>query len=208
MSKDEYKSNKRAVKRAIDNDTYKKLLESGELTESELETIAKSVDVSIPKKVFSVENVKLKEMQEKFAKLLSDLPTINKEQLNKLIESIKIDFKPLEEEVFIREKQKYTERFEELVSKDKVYVDILEYNSKIWQDLFSYEKLGYDKIKTGTFKTNYYTKQQEEIIDEKQYAEGLKLKSDWESTFDKFLKNYVDTLKYSFIDAIIKNFTR
>ena len=115
MSKDEYKSNKRAVKRAIDNDTYKNLLESEELTESELQKIANSVDVSIPKKVFSVENVKAKEMQEKFAKLLSNLPTINKDQLNKLIQSIKIDFKPLEEELFIEEKFKYTQKFRKLL---------------------------------------------------------------------------------------------
>ena len=208
MSKDEYKSNKRAVKRAIDNDTYKNLLESEELTESELQTIAKSVDVSIPKKVFSVENVKAKEMQEKFAKLLANLPTINKEQLNKLIESIKIDFKPLEEEVFFEEKFKYTQKFKKLLEKEKVYVSSLDMTIKIWENLFSYEKLGYDKIKTGTFKTNYYTKQQEEIIDERQYAAGLKLKSDWESTFDKFLKDYIDTLKYSFINAIINNFDR
>ena len=103
LSKDEVKSNKRAVRRAIDDDTYKKLLESGELTESELEVIAKSVDVTIPKKVYSVENVKAKEMREKFQKLLAGLPIINQEKLNELIESIKIDFKPLEEELFIEQ---------------------------------------------------------------------------------------------------------
>ena len=208
MSKDEYKSNKRAVKRAIDNDTYKNLLESEELTESELQKIADSVDVSIPKKVFSVENVKAKEMQEKFAKLLSNLPTINKDQLNKLIQSIKIDFKPLEEELFVEEKAKYIRKFDKLIEKEKVYISNLDMTIKIWQDLFSYDKLGYDKIKTGRYKRNYSTKQEEEIIDEKQFAVGLKLKSDWETLFDKFLKNYIDTLKYSFINAIINNFTR
>ena len=208
ISKDEFKSNKRSIKRAIDNDTYKNLLDSGELTESELQEIAKSVDVSIPKKVFSVENVKAKEMQEKFQKLLANLPTINKEKLNKLIESIKIDFKPLEEEVFIEEKFKYTQKFRKLLEKEKVYVSNLEMTIKIWEDLFSYDKTGYDKIKTGQYKTNYYTKQQEEIIDERQFVTGLKLKSDWENTFDKFLKAYIDTLKYSFINAIINNFDR
>jgi hypothetical protein len=147
-------------------------------------------------------------MQEKFAKLLSDLPTINKEQLNKLIQSIKIDFKPLEEELFVEEKAKYIRKFDKLIEKEKVYISNLDMTIKIWEDLFSYDKLGYDKIKTGRYKRNYSTKQEEEIIDEKQFATGLKLKSNWENLFDKFLKNYIDTLKYSFINAIINNFIR
>jgi len=208
LSKDELKSNKRAVKRAIDDETYKKLLESGELSEFELETIAKSVDVSIPKKVFSAENVKAKEMREKFGKLLSDLPTISKEKLEELIELIKVDFKPLEEEVFIKEKEKYTNKFKELESKDKVYTETLDSTIRIWQDIFSYEKVKYERIATGTFRRSVYTRQEEEIFVEKGYVTDLKLKSDWETTFDKFLKDYIDTLKYSFIDAIIKNFIR
>ena len=208
ISKDEFKSNKRAVRRAIDNDVYKKLLDSGELTESELETIAKSVDVAIPKKVFSVENVKAKEMKSKFEKLLVDLPTISKEQLNKLIESIKIDFKPLEEEVFTIEKARYTKTFEELESEGKVYETKLNYVISIWQELFTYDKRGYDEIKTGTFYRSFGSRPAQEIIEQKYYVTGLKLKSDWETTFDKFLKDYIDTLKYSFISAIINNFTR
>lgn len=208
ISKDEFKSNKRGIKRAIDNDTYKKLLESGELTESELETIAKSVDVSVPKKVFSVENVKAKEMKSKFEKLLVDLPTINKEQLDKLIESLKIDFKPLEEDVFTSEKARYTKTFQELESEEKVFESRLNYVIPIWQELFTYDKRGYDKINTGRYYRSFGSKPAEEIIEQKYFVTRLKLKSNWETTFDKFLKDYIDTLKYSFIDAIIKNFTR
>jgi hypothetical protein len=208
LSKDEVKSNKRAVRRAIDDDTYKKLLESGELTESELEVVAKSVDVTIPKKVYSVENVKAKEMKEKFQKLLAGLPIISQEKLNELIESIKIDFKPLEEELFIEEKAKYTEKFQDLVSKDKVYVATLDGTFQIWRELFSYDKVQYEKIKTGRYRRNPYTKQEEEVLEEQAYVTNLKFKLDWETTFDKFLKEYISTLKYSFINAIINNFDR
>ena len=215
LNKSISKSNKWNIKLAIEDDTYKKLLENDELTESELEKIASSVDVKIPKKVFSVENVKAKETQSLLQKLLKDLPTINIEKLKELIESIKIDFKPIEEETFLMEKARLTKIIEILLSKDKAYesfknkfYDVSLSAIAIWDSIFDYENRSYDEVKTGRYSRGWRGEQGAEIVDTNYYVTGLRLKSDWESTLDKFIKEYVDTLKYKFIDAIIKNFSR
>ena len=209
------KSNKWNVKLAIEDDTYKKLLEDGDLSENELEKIASSVDVKVPKKVFSKENVKAKETQALLQKLLKDVPTINIDKLQELIESIKTDFKPIEEETFLIEKTRYTKIIENLLSKDKAYetfknkfYDISLSAIPIWELIFDYDNRFYDEVKTGQYRYGWRGTQGDEIIETNYYVTGLKLQSDWESKLDKFVKAYVDTLKYKFIDAIIKNFSR
>jgi hypothetical protein len=209
------KSNKWNVKLAIEDDTYKKLLEDGELSENELEKIASSVDVKVPKKVFSKENVKAKETQALLQKLLKDVPMINIDKLQELIESIKTDFKPIEEETFLMEKTRYTKIIENLLSKDKAYetfknkfYDISLSAIYIWDSIFDYDNRLFDEVKTGQYRYGWRGTQGEEIIERNYYVTGLKLQSDWESKLDKFIKAYVDTLKYKFIDAIIKNFSR
>jgi len=209
------KSNKWNVKLAIEDETYKKLLEEGDLTENQLEKIASSVDVKVPKKVFSKENVKAKETQALLQKLLKDVPTINLDKLDELIESIKIDFKPIEEQTFLMEKARLKKIIEILLSKDRAYetfrnkfYDINLASIAIWASIFDYDNKFFDEVKTGKYLYSWRGTQGEEIIERNYYVTGLKLKSDWESTLDKFIKAYVDTLKYKFIDAIIKNFTR
>jgi hypothetical protein len=215
LNKSISKSNKWNVKNAIEDDTYKKLLENEELSENELEKIASSVDVKVPKKVFSKENVKAKETQALLQKLLKDVPTINIDKLQELIESIKTDFKPIEEETFLMEKTRYTKIIEILLSKDKAYetfknkfYDISLSAIYIWDSIFDYDNRLFDEVKTGQYRYGFRGTQGDEIIERNYYVTGLKLKSDWESKLDKFIKAYVDTLKYKFIDAIIKNFSR
>ena len=215
LNKSISKSNKWNVKLAIEDDTYKKLLEDDDLSENELEKIASSVDVKVPKKVFSKENVKAKETQALLQKLLKDVPTINIDKLQELIESIKTDFKPIEEETFLMEKTRYTKIIEILLSKDKAYetfknkfYDISLSAISIWDSIFDYDNRLFDEVKTGQYRYGFRGTQGAEIVETNYYVTGLKLKSDWESKLDKFIKAYVDTLKYKFIDAIIKNFSR
>jgi len=215
LNKSISKSNKWNVKNAIEDDTYKKLLEDGDLSENELEKIVSSVDVKVPKKVFSKENVKAKETQALLQKLLKDVPTINIDKLQELIESIKTDFKPIEEETFLMEKTRYTKIIEILLSKDKAYetfknkfYDISLSAIYIWDSIFDYDNRLFDEVKTGQYRYGFRGTQGAEIVETNYYVTGLKLKSDWESKLDKFIKAYVDTLKYKFIDAIIKNFSR
>jgi hypothetical protein len=207
LNKSISKSNKWNVKLAIDDDTYKTLLEEEKLSEKELENIASSVDVKVPKKVFSKENVKAKETQALLQSLLKDLPTINIEKLKELIESIKVDFKPIEEETFIKEKARYETIIKNLLESERVYETQFA-PIPMWERLFNYEKKSFEEIKTGKFKRGWRGEQGEEITETRYYYTGLSLKSDWESELDKSIKAYVDTLKYSFIGAIIKNFTR
>ena len=207
LNKNISKSNKWNVKNAIEDDTYKTLLEEEKLSENDLEKIASSVDVKVPKKVFSKENVKAKETQALLQSLLKDLPTINIEKLKELIESIKVDFKPIEEETFIKEKARYETIIKNLLDSEKVYESQFA-SIPIWERLFNYEKKYAEEIKTGKYKRGWRGEQGEEITETRYYYTGLSLKSDWESELDKSIKAYVDTLKYSFIGAIIKNFTR
>jgi hypothetical protein len=208
LNKSISKSNKWNVKLAIEDNTYKNLLEDGELSENELEKIANSVDVKVPKKVFSKENVKSKETQALLQKLLIDIPKINIDKLQELVESIKIDFKPIEEETFIKEKARYQTYIKNTLSEEKVYETDLIYNLPIWNEIFNFKNKLFEKINTGTYERGYRGEIGKEIIEQKIYYVGLSLKTDFESKLDKFIKEYVETLKYSFIRAIIKNFTR
>jgi hypothetical protein len=204
VEKDEQKSNKRAVRRAIDNDTYKKLLESGELTEDRLNAIAESVGVRIPKKVFSVGNIKEKEIQEKFNKAPSNVPKQNIKELEGMLKSIKEDFKPLEELVFEKEKERIVGLIDKALETSKkegakgVEGEVLK-NIPNWHFLFSYKE-----EKTTETENKYSYNRWDKIIRTYQYV-GLELKDGWESVVDKEIRFYVETLKYKLLSTIIDN---
>jgi hypothetical protein len=205
LNKSITKSNKWNVKQAIEDDTYKKLLDDDSLSEDQLEKISQSVDVKVPKKVFGLGSIREKEIRQQFEKQLIDLPTINKNKLNDLINEIRIDFKPIEEQTFVIEKERFIEQINKFIQSKKVFQDTLEKIIKIWQQIFNYGKPLVEVVKTGRYAYSYRG-QGEEIVERNIYYTDLSLKEGWESIVDKYLKEYVQTLKYSFIKAIINNF--
>jgi hypothetical protein len=192
VEQDELKSNKRSVKRAIDNGTYAKMLKSGEITIERLNEIGDSVGVRIPRSVLSPKDKLKAEFEEKKNKALSQLPRISVEKMDALIQSILEDLKPLEAEIFIKERKRILELFskvtklQEISIKDLAQMNLPQINVYIITDI-------------RVIKENNRIKEKFVKVD---------LNDNWEIELNKALVEFVEALKYKIIFSIINNFDR
>ena len=194
---DETKSNKRAVRRAIDNNTYKNLLTNKEVQLRQLENVADSVGIKLPKSIFDKATQNQMKYEEELGKLLSNIPALSLEKLKELIEQIKIDLKPLEDEVYEREYERYSEIINDNIGKTFL-AEKLNPILPIWDKIYVYEAEYKDEQKTD-WRGSYYTSKV-------RYENLIELKSDWENKLSVWLKEVVDNLKNSIIIAIMSNF--
>jgi hypothetical protein len=192
-SKDK-KSNKRIVKSAVDNDTYYDLVKNNELTIDRLRDISNSVDVRITKRIFSAD--KREGFREEMKKELSKIPQKNYNELMAFADIIYNDLKPVGDIVYEKEFNRYLEFINKSVG--KTYPSpTLSRALPIWRDVFTYTE-------TPVYKKNYYGR------DERQY-DNITIKSiiddnSWKSNLDEFLKDYVLSLKFSIVKAMIIQF--
>jgi hypothetical protein len=192
VEQDELKSNKRSVRRAIDNGTYAKMLENGEITIERLNEIGDSVGVRIPRSVLSPKDKLKAEFEEKKNKALSQLPRISVEKMDALIQSILEDLKPLEAEIFIKERKRILELFskvtklQEISIKDLAQMNLPQINVYIITDI-------------RVIKENNRIKEKFVKVD---------LNDNWEIELNKALVEFVEALKYKIIFSIINNFDR
>ncbi len=204
---DNLKSNKRAIKYAIDRDVYTKLLKDDEVAIEDLQKYAESAGVKIPKKVSDMAgNAATIALDKVYDAIYKSLPSINRDVLSKLIEDIKESFKPFEKEIFDRTVESYKrtinmwlsekEMFEaskltnSISFSDKIFVagkserrDIPQYSSRKGRES---EIVGYSKIL---------------------YIGNLKLINGWEANLNKIVQEWVDGLKAALINAIVSNLT-
>jgi transposase-like protein len=199
------KSNKWNVKLAIEDDTYKNMLENETLTEEKLEKIAKSVDVRVPKKVFSDSVIKSRENEKKMNEILKNIPVQNKEKLYELISSVEESFKPLEKQVFEKEKARYIELLNSYVNKDVVSLPVLE-NVPFWAAALNYESSFSEKKIVSVYKDKY--EKDQEVVEYVQKYKGLTLKSNFESIVNRYVLDVVEGLKVKFVEAVLVNFKR
>jgi hypothetical protein len=195
------KSNKPEIRRAIEDDTYKKLLENGEITEEEVIKIAEEHGIKVPKRVFSQESNLKKEAKKQMDEILSKIPKMNQEVFESLYKQLFDDFKDVEKIVIEQE----TERFEGLI---KEYIELSKKEGGI-------EK---DEIESGIiFWRDIFMESQPRVVKTKDYRgypkneyfyKDLELKSDYKPIMDKIILNYTETLKYRFLKAVLDNFPR
>jgi len=195
------KSNKPEIRRAIEDDTYKKLLENGEITEDEVIKIAEEHGIKVPKKVFSQESNLKKEAKKQMDEILSKIPKMNQDVFKSLYKQLFEDFKDVEKIVIERE----TERFEGLI---KEYIELSQKEGGV----------NLEKLQTAiVFWRDIFIESQPRIVKTKDYRgypiienfyKDLELKSDYKPIMDKIILDYAESLKYRFLKAVLDNFPR
>jgi hypothetical protein len=123
VDSDEFKSNKRAIKNAMDDKVYYDLLKSGELSIERLEDITSSVGVRITKD--TLKGDRTAEFREYISK--TKVPQKSYEAIVEFAKKVKADLKPIMDEVYEKEFNRYETLLKESVgkimkSKDMVYV--------------------------------------------------------------------------------------
>ena len=123
VESDELKSNKRAVKNAMDNMVYYDLLKSGKLSIERLEDITSSVGVRITKD--TLKGDRTAEFREYISK--TKIPQQSREAVVEFAKKVKADLNPIMDEVYEKEFNRYETLLKESVgrtmkSKNMVYV--------------------------------------------------------------------------------------
>jgi len=195
---DETKSNKRAVRRAIDDGTYKELLSDKKVQLSQLQKVSESVGIKLPKSIFDKATQNQMKYESELGKLLSNVPLLSANKLQELIEQIKVDLIPLEKEVYEKEYARYSTLINEKIGQT-ILVTTLMVNVPMWDDIFN-SQAEYKEVQKSDWRGNMQTERV-------RYEKINSLKSDWENKLSAWLKEEVDSLKSSIILAIIINFT-
>lgn len=199
IESDETKSNKRSVRRAIDTDVYKKMLTNKEVEISDLEKVAESVGIKLPKSIFDESTQIRMKYESDLASIMRDIPSISVDKLNELITQIKVDLIPLEKEIYDKEYSRYKEIFSGLIGQK--HLD--EYLPKLIPIPISKLFNTTDEVEKG-----------KELINGRErdttifYIRVNSFKEGWEEPFSIWLKDYVDSLKYAIILSITKNFDK
>jgi hypothetical protein len=195
------KSNKAEIRRAIEDDTYKKMIENGEITEDEVIKIAEEQGVKVPKKVFSQESLLKKEAKKQMDEILSKIPKMNQEVFESLYNQLFNDFKDVEKIVIEQE----TERFEGLI---KEYIELSEkeggVNVERLQTAIVFWKIIFKKTEPLVIKSKDYRGY---TITE-YFFKNLKLEANYKPVLDKIILDYAESLKYRFLKAVLDNFPR
>jgi len=195
------KSNKAEIRRAIEDDTYKKMIENGEITEDEVIKIAEEQGVKVPKKVFTQESLLKKEAKKQMDEILSKIPKMNQEVFESLYKQLFDDFKDVEKIVIEQE----TERFEGLI---KEYIELSEkeggVNVERLQTAIVFWKIIFKKTEPLVIKSKDYRGY---TITE-YFFKNLKLEANYKPVLDKIILDYAESLKYRFLKAVLDNFPR
>lgn len=199
IESDETKSNKRSVRRAIFDDIYKKMLSNKEVEISDLEKVAESVGIKLPKSIFDESTQIRMKYESDLASIMRDIPSISVDKLNELITQIKVDLIPLEKEIYDKEYSRYKEIFSGLIGQKNLGEFL---NKLIPIPIFK------------LFNTTDEIEKGKELINGRErdtkifYIRVNSFKEGWEKPFSIWLKDYVDSLKYSIILSITKNFDK
>ena len=193
LSKDK-KSNKRSVKYAVDNDIYYDLVKNNELTIDRVREITDSVDVRMTKKILSAD--KKEEFKDEMKKELSRIPAKNYEELMKFSDIIYNDLKPVGDIVYEREYNRYLEFINKSVG-ETYSSPSLSRALGIWRDVFTYTK-------TPVYKKNRYGR---DILEYDNITiKSISYENQWKPKLIKFIEEYVLSLKFSIVKAMITQF--
>lgn len=193
VQSDELKSNKRAIKNAMENETYKKMLGSGEITIERLKEITDSVGVRITKDTLSGD--KSVEFKETMAKELKNLPKKSYDELMQFSNQVKKELDVVGQEVYEKESKRITEQMVSSVGK-RINQDQLSKMIPFWNMVSDYTD---EKIyQEGWNNKKYYSHTMVSInsYDKQKFERQLK----------NYLDDYVEYLKWNIITAMVKTF--
>lgn len=199
IEKDETKSNKRTIRRAIENDTYKKLLKDGLVKIEDIEKVALSVGVKLPKKLYD-ESVLIR--QKVNQEISASIPPVNKAVMDRLISDIEESFKPLEKIVYDRETERYISLMEKVIAQDEIEsTSHFVGNIPFFLDIFN---VGNQTRRKGKGHDKWGREVEVSLL----YLSQLSLKPNWKDVLHKYLIDYIEQLKWKMIGAILSNFTQ
>lgn len=199
VEKDETKSNKRGVRRAIENGTYKKILDDGEVKIEDIEKVASSVGVKLPKKLYD-ESVLIR--QKVNQEISASIPYVNKAVMDRLISDIEESFKPLEKIVYDRETERYNVLIKNVLEQDEILsTSHFVSNIPIFLEIFNVE----NPIRR---KGKGHDKWGREVEVSLLYLSQLSLKPNWKDVLHRYLIDYIEQLKWKMIGAILLNFSQ
>lgn len=191
---DNTKTNKRAIKYAIENGIYKKLIEDGDYSIADLNTIAESAGVKLPQNLVKLDTSYV--LGNLYDAIYKSMPTINKDVLTKLVEEIKESFKPLEKHIYDKEVARFTILIENYAySTDKKDIGVLFRTIPFVSKVLDY--------KTHTEYKGEGMKRREVS-----YAVNFQLISGWQEQMHKYVKAFVDGLKAELVHSIVDSFEK
>ena len=184
IDNDELKSNKRAVRNAMEKNIYFNLIKDGKLSVDRLEEIADSVGVRITKETYSADkNAELKEYLKKIK-----IPQQNYEALLEFGKKINKDLQPIKETAYNKEYKRYSNNILESVGKT-ITSDRLSLLIPFWMSVVDVNK---KEVKSP--RGSYYTEYEYTI---------LSVKSDWEKQLEKKVNDIVEELMFKIVTTII-----
>lgn len=196
---DNAKSNKRAIRYAIDHDIYTKLLKEGKVEYAEIEKVANSAGVKLPKKVSESQPVDQLN-QKKYAELYSTLPSVNRAKLEELVKTIEASYSEFAAKIEEAEYQRMREVVGHIWALDEITM------GKFTQ------QMPYDGV--FDIAKMFVTRREEQPQDKFGRKEVISyynippLTANWEVTLREEVKKYVETLKYALIGSILNNFIK
>jgi len=203
------KTNKGNVRYAIDKDIYRKLLDANKISVERLNEIADSVGIKLPKKAYDIRTQVNMELQKDRGKLLSKLSQNNQEQIETIEQTILDKLKPIDEEIYVNEMNRYDTLLSEQIGK-AYYTEDEHYNTmpilleELWLIIPIYNQLLQIEPTGKTRKGEYETRREIEIVDVPEYK-VIGLKDDFNKTLSKFVADYVLSLKVKLFNAIYKD---
>lgn len=189
IDKDELNSNKRSIRRAIDNGSYKEMLEKGIITVEQIQMVSDSVGVKLPKKTFDDKTIKNNENKALYDALYNSMPKVNVEVLSKMVDEIKETFKPLEKIIYEKERQRYNKIILEIAEKKETEFTSLQSKVPFYNKVFS-------------FQTEKRNKLQES------WAMNIFLLPNWEENLKQEIFAFIEELQNNMLISIISNFSK
>lgn len=186
IEKDELKSNKRSVRRAIDKGYYRELFEKGELTEEKLNKIAASVGVTLPKSVFTDKMVFEKDLYKEIDKAIV---LKNKVKLEVIAKQMIIDFEPIADEVYKKETKRMLDNINSTLSNKDFIEDTKILGVPYYHYVFESETRVVDRVVN-----NRVNKIKERRI--------IGLKPDYLKHINNVVSDYVASLPYALIKSV------
>jgi len=217
VQSDESGSNKRAIRRAIDDGTYEKLLREGKINFTLLKNVFDSVSITIPSKLEKIE----KEVVE--LGLTADVKQDYEKKEKEFIIHVKQKFKEDLEHYYESYVRTYQDTFSRLdkfykKNKNKSFKSFEEYNydyiisnGKTLNPIYNKGnkiKEGEEKVITG-YKRDYdfekLDKFGKKIYDQDYFKnnKSIKLVDDWKSVLDKAARDYANSLFDEFAKMIL-----
>ena len=186
IDNDELKSNKRAVRNAMENKIYAKLILDGKLSVDRLEQIADSVGVRITKETYSADKgAELKEYLKKIK-----VPQQNFDALIQFGKMIRKDLLTIRDIAYKKEYKRYSTNILESVGKT-IEGDRLSLLIPFWFSVVNVDK------KASKNNVGYYNPKYDYTI--------LSVKNDWEKNLEIKVNDIIEELMFKIVATIISS---